>query len=109
MDHETQGQAFRTTHWTQILEAAQPTAPGSESALADFCTAYWRPLYAFLRRKGISQMEAEDLTQDFFRRIISKRSLGSVRREGGRFRSFLLRSMENFLADEWDRSQAQKR
>lgn len=109
MNQETQSRVFRTTHWTQLLEATRPEDPAGQTALADFCETYWRPLYAFVRRKGFAQMEAEDLTQEFFARLITRNSLSGVRREGGRFRSFLLRSMENFLADEWDRSHAKKR
>jgi len=72
-------------------------------------TDYWYPLYAFIRRRGYSPQQAEDIAQDFFTRLIEKHSLQGLKREGGKFRSFLLSSLENFLANEWDRRHAQKR
>ncbi|HWN95432.1 MAG TPA: sigma-70 family RNA polymerase sigma factor [Methylomirabilota bacterium] len=101
--------AFRTTHWTQVLEAADPQASSNNAAFADLYLTYWHPLYAFARRRGFSASEAEDLIQDFFTRLVSKQSLSDLQREGGRFRSFLLKSLDNFLANEWDRARAQKR
>src|SRR6185436_15532091 len=70
---------------------------------------YRHPLYVYVRRRGFSPEEAEDITQDFFARLLEKESLAGLQREGGRFRSFLLGSMQNFLADHWDRAQTQKR
>jgi RNA polymerase sigma-70 factor (ECF subfamily) len=101
--------AFRTTHWTVVLEAASPDAMSDGAAFADLYLAYWYPLYAYVRRRGFSPAEAEDITQDFFTRLVSKQSLSGLQRDGGKFRSFLLRSLDNFLANEWDRAQAQKR
>ena len=100
---------FRTTHWTVVLEAALPDGDGGKEAFARLYLDYWPPLYAYVRRRGLSPEEAEDITQDFFTRILEKQSLSGLRREGGRFRSFLLGAMANFLADEWDRAQTQKR
>ena len=77
--------------------------------LSDGCSDYWHPLYAYVRRRGFSPEEAEDITQDFFARTLEKEALRSLKREGGRFRSFLLAALNNFLADEWDRSRAKKR
>jgi RNA polymerase sigma factor (sigma-70 family) len=99
---------FPTTLWTVIL-AAGGHAPGSAEALGSLCTAYWYPIYAFVRRRGYSREEAEDLTQAFFASMLEHDTLGKARRERGRFRSFLLASVTNFLANEWDRAQAQKR
>ena len=80
---------FTTTLWTQVL-----AAPRNEKALASLCRKYWYPLYAFLRRKGVSSHEAEDLTQGFFVHLLSKQGLETVRREYGKFRSFLLASLQ---------------
>jgi RNA polymerase sigma-70 factor (ECF subfamily) len=84
-------------------------ADDAEDALAALCRAYWFPLYAFVRRQGISPHDAEDLTQGFFAHLLAKGALGNVAREKGRFRTFLLASLKHFLADERDRAQAQKR
>ena len=100
---------FQTTHWTQVLEAVHPHASSDNAAFADLYLAYWHPLYAFVRRRGFSSAEAEDLIQDFFARLVSQQSLSGLRRDGGKFRSFLLKSLDHFLANEWDRVQAQKR
>ena len=98
------GVRFTTTLWTQVLEA-----PHNEKALASLCQKYWYPLYAFLRRNGISSHDAEDLTQGFFAQLLSKQRLETVRREYGKFRSFLLASLKNFVADQRDRALAAKR
>jgi RNA polymerase sigma factor (sigma-70 family) len=95
---------FTTTLWTQVL-----AAPCNDEALASLCRKYWYPLYAFLRRSGVSSHEAEDLTQGFFAQLLSKRGLETVRREYGRFRSFLLASLRHFVADQRDRASAAKR
>lgn len=105
---QTASGAFCTTHWTVILEAARPEGLAN-GAFAQLYLDYWRPVYAFVRRRGFAPEQAEDITQDFFVRIVEKRSLSGVEQEGGRFRSFLLRSLQNFLANDWDRSHAQKR
>ena len=77
--------------------------------MEDLCQSYWPPVYAYIRRRGYSPHEAEELTQDFFLRLIDEQSLAGVQRNGGKFRSFLLKSAEYFLANEWDRRNAQKR
>jgi RNA polymerase sigma factor (sigma-70 family) len=104
----SKSEAFRTTHWTQVLEAADPEQSDLD-AFASLYRAYWSPLYAYTRRRGFAPAEAEDVTQAFFTRLISKQSLVGLQREGGRFRSFLLKTLQHFLADEWDRAHAQKR
>jgi RNA polymerase sigma factor (sigma-70 family) len=99
---------FPTTRWT-IVSAAGCHSLDSAEALNELCRAYWFPVYAFIRRRGYSPEAAEDLSQEFFARILEHDTLSGARRERGKFRSFLLASLTNFLANEWDRSQAQKR
>jgi len=103
------GGQFASTRWTQILAAADPAHPDAREALAALCRTYWPPLYAFVRRRGHSPADAEDLTQGFFSRLLRLDSLASVQRERGRFRSFLLASLQHYLADEHDRTGAAKR
>ena len=91
-----------------VLHARGDSA-GAQAALAKLCAAYWYPLYAFVRRQGLGEHDAQDLTQEFFARLLQKGWLGDVERERGRFRSFLLAAMKHFLANEWDRSRAKKR
>jgi RNA polymerase sigma-70 factor (ECF subfamily) len=90
---------FRTTRWTVVLTAAHPDAPGAEDALAQLCRTYWYPLYAFVRRQGRGPEEAQDLTQEFFARLLAKDYLALADPARGRFRSFLLASLKNFLAE----------
>jgi RNA polymerase sigma factor (sigma-70 family) len=99
---------FPTTRWT-IVSAAGCHSLDSAEALNELCRAYWFPVYAFIRRRGYSPETAEDLSQGFFARILEHDTLSGARRERGKFRSFLLASLTNFLSNEWDRSQAQKR
>jgi len=104
------GAGFQTTHWTVVLTAAAADdGTAARDALACLCSAYWYPLYAFCRRQGCQPQDAEDLTQEFFARLLAKQGLTSVRPEHGRFRSFLLASLKNFLANERERAQAQRR
>jgi RNA polymerase sigma factor (sigma-70 family) len=100
---------FVTTRWTMVLRAARSDTTRAVAALEDLCQAYWYPLYAYARHRGYSPHDAEDLTQGFFARILKLNSLAQVGREKGKFRAFLLASMNHFLADEWDRASAQKR
>lgn len=100
---------FATTRWSLILRAAEPNQPEASAALATLCSAYWYPLYAFVRRRGYQSHDAQDLTQDFFARLLERNFLAQVSRERGRFRSFLLAAMKHFLANEWDKARAQKR
>lgn len=102
---------FATTQWS-LVAAAQSDEEGracAREALEQLCRAYWYPLYAFVRHRGYSADEAQDLTQSFFARIIEKRGLATADPERGRFRSYLLGAMKHFLANEWHRAQAQKR
>jgi len=100
---------FQTTHWSVILAAKDACSPRSQEAMEKLCRAYWPPLYAFIRREGYSIAEAQDLTQDFFARLLSKDYLQHLQHREGKFRSFLLTFLKHFLADERDRSGAQKR
>jgi RNA polymerase sigma-70 factor (ECF subfamily) len=103
------GPEFPNTHWSVVLTAARSDSPQSREALAKLCAAYWYPLYAYIRRRGHSPHEAEDLTQEFFARLLDKRYLAGVTVEGSRFRSYLLTMVKHFLAKEWQKNQAQKR
>lgn len=104
-----QGHQFTTTHWSVILEAARPDSPGSTDAFARLYRDYWYPLYTYVRRRGRRPQEAEDLAQDFFVSLFTKERLCGVQPNGGRFRSFLLKALQNFLANDWDRVSARKR
>ena len=84
-------------------------SPQSDDALETLCRNYWRPLYAYIRRQGLSPHDAQDLTQAFFARLLEKNFLASVAPGKGKFRSFLLTSLKHFMANEWDKARAQKR
>src|SRR5687768_8059794 len=99
---------FATTRWSMVLSAKGKTT-SAQAALAKLCETYWYPLYAFVRRQGYSTADAQDLTQEFFLRLLAKGWLGDVERERGRFRSFLLASMKHFLPNEWNRAHCAKR
>ena len=101
--------AFHTTHWSVVLAARDQDRPDAAEALASLCSTYWYPLYAFIRRRGSSPHEAEDLTQEFFYRFLERHALESVQPTAGKFRSFLLTCLKNFLANERERAQAQRR
>jgi RNA polymerase sigma-70 factor (ECF subfamily) len=101
--------AFPDTRWTMILQAKREDDPAADEALAQLCRAYWYPLYAFIRRRGHSSEEARDLTQDFFAHLLEHRRFAAADQERGRFRSFLLKSLQRFLADSADRDRAAKR
>lgn len=100
---------FATTRWTVVLGASGADTPHARVALEDLCRTYWRPVYAFVRRQGHRPHDAQDLTQEFFGRLLAAGSLGQVDPARGRFRSFLLASLKHHLANAWDRAQALKR
>src|SRR5436309_5057587 len=102
-------QWFTTTHWSVVLMAGQSASRQAEAALEKLCRTYWYPLYAYVRRQGHSPHDAQDLTQEFFARLLARNYLGSVGREKGKFRSFLLAALNHFMADERDRARATKR
>src|SRR5882672_3695873 len=109
MNSSEQPGIFATTRWSVILAAGGASTPAMREALERLCRAYWFPLYGFVRSKGFSQFDAEDLTQEFFARFIASDALRTVSEERGRFRAFLLASLNHFLGNEWDRLRAQKR
>ena len=95
---------FDTTHWSTVLAAgSQSTRPRSRRALATLCQTYWYPLYAYLRRRGHSVEDAEDLTQGFFTRMFDKGTLGAADPDRGRFRFFLLASLQHYVSNERER------
>jgi RNA polymerase sigma-70 factor (ECF subfamily) len=100
---------FATTHWSVVLEAASGNASEAKAALEQLCRTYWYPLYAYVRRRGYSPEDAQDLTQEFFMRLLQSSFLSRAERARGKFRSFLLGALEHFLAKEWRRAHRQKR
>ena len=91
---------FPSTHWSQVLRAGHGVEPGLAEALETLCRAYWYPLYAFARREGHGQEEAQDATQEFFSRLLEKNYLQTADPSRGRFRSFLLASFKHMMANE---------
>lgn len=100
---------FPTTRWTLVVAAGDPQRTEARSALVSLCDGYWYPLYAYVRRRGYPAEQAQDLTQEFFVRVLNGRYLDRADPEKGRFRAFMLTSLKFFLADEADRDRAQKR
>ena len=100
---------FATTRWTIVLAAGDSDTPQSADALEALCQSYWFPLYAYVRRRGYTKEDAEDLTQAFFADLLGRRDFAKTDSARGRFRAFLLASLKNFLANERDKSQRLKR
>jgi RNA polymerase sigma-70 factor (ECF subfamily) len=100
---------FATTHWSVVLAAGQPFSAESQQALATLCTTYWYPLYAYARRRLDTVHEAQDLTQEFFARLLEKDLVGHADPSRGRFRSFLLTCFKNFLSKQQAQANAEKR
>jgi RNA polymerase sigma-70 factor (ECF subfamily) len=100
---------FPNTRWSVVLAARLPASPESAAALEVICRDYWHPLYAYVRRCGQSPHDAQDLTQEFFRRLLEKRWLDSADREKGRLRTFLVVALKHFMSKEWRRASAQRR
>jgi len=105
----TQHAAFYTTRWSVVLAAQGKSTGDAFESLEALCRQYWPPLYSYVRHRGHAAHDAQDLTQAFFARLLEKDWLTAVDQEKGRFRSFLLMALKRFLANEWDRSQTQKR
>ena len=101
--------SFSNTHWSVVLSVNHCNSEVARAALGQICRTYWYPLYAYVRRSGCSVEDAEDLTQMFFERLLENNSIGAVSPERGKFRSFLLASLKNFLINEWQKARAQKR
>jgi RNA polymerase sigma-70 factor (ECF subfamily) len=106
---EGPGSLFVTTRWSVVLAAQDTSSPDSAAALETLCRIYWYPLYAYVRGMGRSPDDAQDLTQEFFARLLARNWLRVVLRDKGRFRTFLLVAMKRFLANEWNRDMRQKR
>ena len=100
---------FETTHWSLVYAAGGSDSSEARQALEQLCTKYWRPLYHFAQRRGLSPEEAEDMTQEFFMHLLEKHALNKLDHKKGRFRTFLLTSFTNMLNNEWDKQRAQKR
>jgi RNA polymerase sigma factor (sigma-70 family) len=109
MDPLTGPSGFPTTRWTLVVTAGDPQRKEAHSALVALCEGYWYPLYAYVRRRGYPADQAQDLTQDFFVRVLQGRYLARAEPAKGRFRAFILTSLKYFLSDEADRHRAQKR
>jgi len=110
--HESErggGRVFATTHWSVVLEAGQSASLGGREAREALCRGYWYPIYVYVRRKGHSPDEAQDLTQEFFAQLIAKEHIRLADRNKGKFRTFLLAMLDYFLAREWSRAHRQKR
>jgi RNA polymerase sigma factor (sigma-70 family) len=97
--------AFPTTHWSVVRIAAGQASEEAGVAMEALCRQYWFPIYGFIRRQGRSHHEAEDLTQEFIARLLDRDLIGRAQPERGRFRTFLLTALRNFLTNEWQRSQ----
>jgi RNA polymerase sigma-70 factor (ECF subfamily) len=108
-NNESRGRWFTTTHWSQVLSARDPGSPQAAEALEKLCRTYRGPLYSYIRRENYSPEDAEDLTQSFLARLLEKNHLARLHHREGKFRSFLLTLLKNFLADERDKARAQKR
>jgi RNA polymerase sigma-70 factor (ECF subfamily) len=100
---------FQTTRWSVVLVSAQSQAPGSKEGFAALCKLYWYPLYAFVRHRGHSPEDAEDLVQGFLLHLVEHKTLSRVDRSKGKFRSFLLASLQNYLSNEAKRARCLKR
>jgi DNA-directed RNA polymerase specialized sigma24 family protein len=103
------GAQFTTTHWSAVVTAGDAALPGAFAALEELCRAYWYPLYAYVRRRGHSPEDAQDLTQEFFQRLLASDWIARADQNKGRFRTFLLCGLKNFLANEWQKAGRLKR
>jgi RNA polymerase sigma-70 factor (ECF subfamily) len=103
------GASFATTHWSIVAQSALTDVPQAADALAQLCETYWPPIYSFVRRRGYAAHDAQDLTQAFFADVLRTKAYARADPLHGKFRSFLLASLKNFLADNWDRKQAIRR
>src|SRR5687768_11070903 len=92
---------FPNTRWSVVLAARQQPSPESAAALEAICHAYWYPLYAYIRRQGHSAHDAQDLTQEFFCRLLEKRWLDAADRDKGKLRTFLIVALRSFMSKEW--------
>ena len=102
-------EAVQTTNWSVIAAARDGDSDERRRSLSEMCETYWAPLYVYVRSRGYDTEEAKDLTQEFFALVIQERFLKNVAEEKGRFRNFLLASLNNFLANEWHKKSAKRR
>lgn len=102
------GAAFKTTHWS-VVAACACESEIADAAVAELCHDYWPPLYTFARRRGYSQADAQDIVQGFFAHLLQTKAYARTKPSKGKFRSFLLASLKNYMSDEWDRTRAVKR
>jgi RNA polymerase sigma-70 factor (ECF subfamily) len=100
---------FETTHWSLVARAGGEESQDVHAALNELCRAYWRPIYAEVRRRGHAPADAQDLTQEFFARLLRRNAFGRAEKEKGRFRSYILAALDHFLADDWRAKLAEKR
>lgn len=100
---------FATTHWSVVMAAGEQNSPQAATALETLCRGYWYPLYAYVRRRGYGPEDAQDLTQDFFAQLLRKNYPARADRAKGKFRTFLLHTLNQFLADQRERAAALKR
>ena len=103
------GASFATTHWSVVAQSALTDVPEAANALAQLCEVYWPPIYSFVRRRGYPAPDAQDLTQSFFAFFLRTKAYTRTDKLRGKFRSFLLASVKNFLADNWDHEHAIRR
>jgi len=103
------GRTFATTHWSVVLEAGRAGSSEARQALEQLCAAYWYPLYAYVRRQGHGPHDAQDFVQEFFARLLERNDLRLADRNRGRFRTFLLTSLQHFLINEWHKANREKR
>lgn len=106
---ERKAMQFRTTQWDLVLDSGDSGSPRHGQALAELCSLYWYPIYAFARYKGFSEADAQDLTQSFFLHLLDKRALKQAQPDKGRFRSFLLACFQNHISVYRQRASAAKR
>ena len=106
---QTDPAIFATTHWSVVVAAGQTESPLAVAALETLCRTYWYPLYVYVRRQGQSPHDAQDLTQEFFARLLEKQYLRLADPDRGKFRAFLLKSLKHFLVNEWEKARTQKR
>jgi len=100
---------FAATRWTLVLAASRQGTEDAAGALGELCQCYWQPLYAYVRWQGFDAHEAQDMTQEFFARLLAKNTLAEADRGKGKFRSFLLAALKHFLSNERDRARTIKR
>jgi RNA polymerase sigma factor (sigma-70 family) len=103
------GASFDDTNWWTVREAGKPELPEADAARTSLCRTYWYPIYCYVRGLGHTTEDAQDLTQEFFARLMKMNYLQAAAQEKGKFRSYLLLMLKRFLADQWDRTQRQKR